>query len=173
LQAHAKSIRSAIVLSFGLILLPSNAQQPVESIHVRITGLRNDKGQVQCALFSSAADFPKKGDKAVDRTKSEILSGQASCDFVNVAPGRYAVSVFHDENSNGKLDTNFVGIPREGIGASNNPSRGWGHQSLTQPHFSTREDDWSSRSRCTTYRSARCKRNQRNDRSAYWLASVA
>jgi uncharacterized protein (DUF2141 family) len=28
--------------------------------------------------------------------------------------------VFHDENSNGKLDTNFMGIPREGVGASNN-----------------------------------------------------
>jgi uncharacterized protein (DUF2141 family) len=40
--------------------------------------------------------------------------------FREIAPGRYAVSVYHDENSNGKLDTNFLGIPREGVGASNN-----------------------------------------------------
>jgi uncharacterized protein (DUF2141 family) len=39
--------------------------------------------------------------------------------FFHVAPGTYAVSVFHDENSNGKLDTNLMGIPREGVGASN------------------------------------------------------
>lgn len=91
-------------------------------IHVDISGLRNDKGQVLCSLFSSAAsaDFPKKGEKALARAKSHISHGQATCEFPGVAPGTYAVSVFHDENSNGKLDTNFMGIPREGVGASNN-----------------------------------------------------
>ena len=39
--------------------------------------------------------------------------------FSAIKPGIYAVSVFHDENSNGKLDTSFLGIPREGVGASN------------------------------------------------------
>jgi uncharacterized protein (DUF2141 family) len=46
-------------------------------------------------------------------------SKRAVCEFPGVAPNTYAVSVFHDENSNGKLDTNFMGIPREGVGASN------------------------------------------------------
>ena len=49
-----------------------------------------------------------------------ISDGHASCIFDNAAPGKYAVSVFHDENSNGKMDTNFVGMPKEGVGASNN-----------------------------------------------------
>jgi uncharacterized protein (DUF2141 family) len=88
-------------------------------IQVEIDGLRNDKGQVLCALFSSATDFPKKTDKAVARAKSVISQRQASCEFRGVAAGRYAVSVVHDENSNGKLDTNFMGIPSEGVGASN------------------------------------------------------
>ena len=38
---------------------------------------------------------------------------------LGVAPGTYAIAVFHDENSNGKLDSNFMRIPREGVGASN------------------------------------------------------
>ena len=42
------------------------------------------------------------------------------CNFSGVTPGRYAVSVFHDENNNGKLATNFVGMPKEGVGASTN-----------------------------------------------------
>ncbi|MBV8551875.1 MAG: DUF2141 domain-containing protein [Acidobacteriaceae bacterium] len=88
-------------------------------IHVEIDGLRNDKGQVLCALFSSASDFPKKSEKAVARGKSDISSQHAVCEFAGIAPGTYAVSAFHDENSNGKLDTNFMGIPREGVGASN------------------------------------------------------
>jgi uncharacterized protein (DUF2141 family) len=90
-------------------------------IHVDIRGLRTDKGQVLCALYSSAqADaFPKKADKAVARLTVKIVDRQAVCEFTGVAPGTYAVSVVHDENSNGKLDTNFIGMPREGVGASN------------------------------------------------------
>jgi uncharacterized protein (DUF2141 family) len=111
------------ISSVGAVLVlaaasPPQAQsQQVNLIHVEIDGLRNDKGQVLCALFSSAADFPKNGDTAIEHAKSGISHGQAVCEFPGVAPGRYAVSVFHDENSNGKMDTNLVGIPREVVGA--------------------------------------------------------
>src|ERR1700737_2366540 len=91
----------------------------VNAIHVEISGLRSDKGQMLCALFSSADAFPTKADKAVARVTAKIAERQAACDFAGVAPGTYAVSVVHDENSNGKLDTNFIGMPREGVGASN------------------------------------------------------
>lgn len=53
------------------------------------------------------------------RSVAAISNQHAVCDFSGVASGTYAVAVFHDENSNGKLDTNFLGIPREGVGASN------------------------------------------------------
>ena len=93
---------------------------PAENvIHNQISGLRNDQGQVLCALFSSAEAFPTKADKAVARLTAKIAERQATCDFTGVAPGTYAVSVVHDENSNGKLDRNFIGMPREGVGASN------------------------------------------------------
>lgn len=88
-------------------------------IHVEISGLRSDKGQVLCALFSSADAFPTKADKAVARQTAKIAERQGVCDFAAVVPGTYAVSVVHDENSNGKLDRNFIGMPREGVGASN------------------------------------------------------
>jgi len=95
-------------------------QSPANLIHVEIGGLRNDKGQVMCALYSSADGFPKIGDKAIAHAKSPISNAHAVCEFPDVKEGTYAVSVFHDENSNGKLDTNFMGMPREGVGASNN-----------------------------------------------------
>jgi uncharacterized protein (DUF2141 family) len=95
-------------------------QSPENLIHVEIGGLRNDKGQVMCAIYSSADGFPKKGDKAVAQAKSSISERHAVCEFPGLNAGTYAISVFHDENSNGKLDTNFMGIPREGVGASNN-----------------------------------------------------
>lgn len=105
---------------------------PAENvIHVEISGLRNDKGQILCALFSSAEAFPKKPERAVARLTSTIAERQATCDFTGVAPGTYAVSVVHDENSNGKLDRNFIGMPREGVGASNDAK---GH--MGPPKFS-------------------------------------
>jgi uncharacterized protein (DUF2141 family) len=102
------------------IALTSHAGAQANSIVVNVGGLHSDKGQVLCALFSSVKDFPKNSDNALERTKSDIAQGKAVCEFSGAAPGRYAVSVFHDENSNGKMDTNFIGMPREGVGASNN-----------------------------------------------------
>jgi uncharacterized protein (DUF2141 family) len=89
-------------------------------IQVEIDGLRNDRGQVLCALYSSADGFPTNGEKAQAHAKSPISGGHAVCEFPGITAGTYAVSAFHDENSNGKLDRNFMGIPREGVGASNN-----------------------------------------------------
>jgi uncharacterized protein (DUF2141 family) len=96
-------------------------QQPAAEnvIHVEISRLRSNDGQMLCALFSSAEAFPTKSDKAVARLTAKIAERRAVCDFTGIAPGTYAVSVVHDENSNGKLDRNFIGMPREGVGASN------------------------------------------------------
>jgi uncharacterized protein (DUF2141 family) len=99
---------------------PSPAPGSAENvIHVEVSSLRNDNGQVLCELFSSAEAFPKKAEKAVARLTAKIAQQRAVCDFAGVAAGTYAVFVVHDENSNGKLDTNFIGMPREGVGASN------------------------------------------------------
>jgi uncharacterized protein (DUF2141 family) len=99
--------------------VPQAPTDQTNTIHVEIGELRSNKGQVFCALYSSPDGFPKNREKAVTQVKSEISNKQAICDFPGIAPGMYAVSIFHDENSNGKLDTNFMGIPREGVGASN------------------------------------------------------
>src|SRR5215471_14736126 len=117
-------ISSRIVLSMRLVfvsggLLAQVGASQANVIRVEIERLRSDKGQVFCALYSSSVGFPKDNQKAIARVKSSISNKKASCEFSGIMPGTYAISVFHDENSNGKLDTNFLGIPREGVGASN------------------------------------------------------
>jgi uncharacterized protein (DUF2141 family) len=114
-----------MVFFIGLVLmLPEMALSQSQTtlaniIHVDIQGLRNDKGQVLCALYSSRDGFPKQSEKALAHASSGITDKKAVCEFSRITAGTYAVSVFHDENSNGKLDTKFMGIPREGVGASN------------------------------------------------------
>jgi uncharacterized protein (DUF2141 family) len=111
----------AIVFAW-ILQSPSDSSSPAtgNSIHVTIGGMRSDKGQVLCSLYSSADGFPKDAGKARAHAHSPVADHRATCGFVDIQPGTYAVAVFHDENFNGKLDTNFIGIPREGTGASNN-----------------------------------------------------
>jgi uncharacterized protein (DUF2141 family) len=112
-----------------LALLLTPAQQPpappANQIHVQIDGLRNDRGQLICALVTSDM-WPSKREQSVAHSKSDIQHGQAFCDFPGVAPGTFAVSVFHDENSNDKLDRNLLGMPKEGVGVSNNATGHFG-----------------------------------------------
>src|SRR5258708_32684776 len=76
---------------------------PAENvIHVEISGLRSDKGQMLCALYSSAEAFPKKADKAVARLTADISAPQTVCGFTRGAPGAHPGSGVHDENSKGK-----------------------------------------------------------------------
>ena len=121
---NMRNIHPAVWLLLGLLTGIGSGLQPIESgqpsvIRVEVERLRNDKGQVVCALYSSSDGFPKNSEKAVAHANSQIADKRAICEFSGIEAGTYAVSVFHDENSNGKLDTNFLGIPREGVGASN------------------------------------------------------
>ncbi|MFM8344488.1 MAG: DUF2141 domain-containing protein [Betaproteobacteria bacterium] len=93
-------------------------QDGATSLRLEVTSFRNAKGSLNCRLFTDATSFP---DGEGSRTVSAPISGhQASCVFDELPPGTYAVAVVHDENGNGKLDKNFLGIPSEGYGVSNN-----------------------------------------------------
>src|SRR5258708_36552930 len=60
---------------------------PAENvIHVEISGLRSDKGQMLCALYSSAEAFPKKADKAVARVSAIISAPPAILQFIRGKP---------------------------------------------------------------------------------------
>ena len=104
-------------------------------IHIAIDGLHSDNGQVICSLYSSSDGFPKQSEKAIAHAKAAITNRHAECSFGDTQPGTYAVSVFHDENSNGRLDSNFLGIPREGVGASNNAKGHFGPPSFRDASF--------------------------------------
>jgi uncharacterized protein (DUF2141 family) len=104
---------------------------------VNVTGARNAKGKIRAALFSSGEGFPNDASKAIQRQAADIdpqtSSGQIV--FTNVPEGVYAISLFHDENMNQKLDKNLIGMPKEGYGASNNPKKKMGPPNFGETKF--------------------------------------
>jgi uncharacterized protein (DUF2141 family) len=89
-------------------------------IHVKILNIRNSTGTVDCALFDSPQGFPIEALLSARQVMvMKVRNKEARCDFEDIPPGTYALAVFHDENMNGKLDTNWLGIPKEGYAFSN------------------------------------------------------
>jgi uncharacterized protein (DUF2141 family) len=98
-------------------MTPSQEQTESYSITVNIENLKSDDGQVLVGLYDSEADWLSTtymGEVA------NISNNSCSVVFKNVPQGIYAVSYIHDANNNGEMDANFMGIPKEDFGCSNN-----------------------------------------------------
>ena len=92
---------------------------PGSTLTVEVHGFHNNNGNAIVELFNREDAFPKLPEKAVRIIYSKIENKKAIATFENIPKGEYAVSVYHDENNNKKMDTNILGIPKEGVGASN------------------------------------------------------
>ncbi len=105
-------------------------------IHVKVLNIRNSTGTVDCALFDSPVGFPIQVlHSATNVMVIKIRNTEARSDFEDIPPGTYALAVIHDENMNGKLDTHWLGIPKEGYGFSNDAKALLGAPSLSSASF--------------------------------------
>jgi len=94
------------------------AQQ--NTLTVNITGINSIKGNVYVYLYTSEESFPIEISEANSFKKAEVVSNSVTVIFENLKPGIYAVSVYQDIDANGKINKNFLGIPKEPVGVSNN-----------------------------------------------------
>ena len=95
-----------------VFLLPSLTLQAQSTLKVDITGLRNSKGRI-------AFELVDKNNENVRGDKYEIMNNKCTVVLKNLKDGQYAIRLFHDENSNDEVEKNFIGIPKEGVGFSN------------------------------------------------------
>lgn len=86
---------------------------------VNVIGISGASGEIGCALHQSAASFPT-GNAGVSAQWQKAEAADLVCRFTNLSAGAYAVAVSHDLNGNRKTDTNFLGMPTEDWGVSNN-----------------------------------------------------
>lgn len=107
-------IKFTVVLISVLILSVSAA-----TIVVDITNIKTDEGTLYVALFKPEPDFPNK-EKRLMGGPVKIEDKKAFITFSDLPGGDYAISAHHDINSNQEVDKNFLGMPKEPYGFSNN-----------------------------------------------------
>jgi len=100
----------------ALALLASTAS-PAADVEVKVSNIRNDNGLIRVALCKRASFLqphcPWQGN-------AQAAIGAVTVIVKNVPPGTYAAQAFHDEDGNGTLERSFLGLPKEGMGFSNN-----------------------------------------------------
>jgi uncharacterized protein (DUF2141 family) len=133
-----RSTMLTLVITLLMLSIQLTAQSGTATLTIRVTGARNARGRIALAVFRSQGGFPGDSSKAIWTQQADIGAQTRSAQFVleAIPYGVYAVSVFHDENMNGKLDRNFVGAPKEGYGASNNPRKRMGPPPFDDAKFS-------------------------------------
>ena len=128
----------ALLVPASGFLPPAEARSTgAATLTIHVTGARNAKGQIRVALFQGAKGFPGDASQAIQTQAADIdpQSLSAQIVFTGLHEGVYAVSIFHDENMNQKLDKNFLGVPKEGYGASNNPKKKMGPPDFEETKF--------------------------------------
>lgn len=120
-------------------LMPPDVKQAdpttTGSIAIKVSGLKNNKGQLGILLFTNPEGFPSEWQKSFKNVLIPISGDLATYTFTDLPYGKYAISVMHDENVNKKLDTNMFGIPKEGYGVSNNAKGTMGPPKFQDAHF--------------------------------------
>lgn len=114
------SVRTATFSIASLAIVSTAAAGQLE---VTVGNVRNDAGTLLVAVCDASSfltpNCPYYGRVPAETSPAELV-------FDDVAPGRYAVQVIHDENANDTFDRNLIGLPKEGYGFSNNPHSPFG-----------------------------------------------
>lgn len=121
-----------------LLLLPALSID-AQTVEVTVTGLRSEKGQIAIGVFIDEASFRREeASLEIQFPKKDIRDGVMTISF-SLEPGVYGLSLLDDENSNRKMEYNFLGIPKEGFGFSD-----YYHTGLTKPSFDKFKFDLAS-----------------------------
>lgn len=95
------------------------SQSPKCDVNIVISNLKNTDGNVGIFIFNKDDGFPMEGEEAQKVIFVKPSSTNFEYTIKGLDKGIYALTVFHDENSDKKIETNFIGMPKEGVAVSN------------------------------------------------------
>ena len=137
LNRNTLSLLAGGLLSSAVLIVPAGAQDSAPANATLIVRVENvaPQGIVRLGLFTEA-EYPKDNGTWVASADVPAVAGETVITLQDVPVGTYAIEVYQDINSNGKMDSNFLGIPKEPYGFSRD-ARPW----LSRPKFSRVEFD--------------------------------
>jgi uncharacterized protein (DUF2141 family) len=100
----------------GCINCPGYSQKA--QLTIKVFGIEKAVGQICFAVYQTEEDYKE--------SENQFLADYISVDSINfqyvikdVPLGTYVISLFHDKDENEELNTNWIGMPREPFGFSN------------------------------------------------------
>lgn len=118
------------VLVFLLSLLPFLGMSQ-KSLSVEVQGVKNSEGTIKVAVYNSSKGF-LKFEHVFKSDSTKAKKGTTKMKIEDLPEGEYALAIFHDENGNEELDTNWLGIPKEDVGFSNARMKTFGPPSFKE-----------------------------------------
>lgn len=112
------------LMFFSLLLflpLESNESLSKGKIIVKVINIRSNQGNIRSQLYDDPNYFPTKTDGALKKTLGKITNNESILIFDGLKYGEYAITVHHDEDLDGWMNKNILGLPAEGWGISKNP----------------------------------------------------
>ena len=141
-----KILISIFLVFFVGLFLNLNAQEVsnyeregTSSFQLTITGISKVEGEIRIAMFDSREKYTKDPIHAV---VLPVDSTTVIWTVDTLAFGEYAIAIYHDKNTNGKLDTNLLGIPKEDYGFSNDARGRFGPASWKAARFEVKEKEY-------------------------------
>ena len=131
------------IFSIAMAVLAVNHSLAQTNLEVTIRKVKEAKGMIRVGLFTNEKDFLNRA--AVGKVV-KAKEGEVKVTFEGLEPGEYAISVIHDENENGELDSNMVGLPKEGFAFGNNAMGMFGPPSFDKAKIVVEKDKMESQS---------------------------
>ena len=131
-----KKFLHLFALTLFLVAPPSFgvAQSDGSKLTIEVSNIKTQKGSIRLAVFDNEEDF--LGENVVTGMITKVTNtGTMTISLENLPEGNYAISLYHDKNDNGNLDTNFLGIPNEPYGFSNNARGRFGPPKFEKAKF--------------------------------------
>ena len=128
-------MKFALFSALLLILSPNSKS----NITIEIKGIPSEKGNIFVGLFRQKDEFPVFGKQYIGKI-IPVTGKKMTYTFDNLSEGKYAIAIYHDENKNGKLDKNYLGVPTEAYGFSNNARRTFSAPSFEEAELNLKSD---------------------------------
>ncbi len=137
------NIVTKFIIFFTIMINSTYSCAQVGNLTIKIAGVKDLKGDIHAFIYSSKDGFPVDLSKAAESKMVKANTQTLTLKFSNIKHGFYAVSVYHDKDSNGRVsqwndlswDSNILGIPIEPVGVSNNAKGSFGPPKFEDAKF--------------------------------------